>query len=255
MLYPKYRHSASSGNIFIEDMAAFVWRWGLQNWGKDAARPAMGKAAEFAAYKGIVSNLSDFSVGRIAQQQYDWLMQGEVAPERSYAVRAAIRLRRLLRGFGPLLAYQPWRGVWVDGLQKQISIKPDFVFQNCMVDAKVTLVLPSSPRWKDIRQQGLYCGAYQMPVKLLYVTPGATYDKRVKKRRKALTHRMFDLTRQDAVVGSLELLTAFRRIEAWDRAFSDPYDAIRYVPFDSQSFYFSDPDDRAAAEQIWMEAT
>lgn len=235
MLYERYRHSASSGNTFIADIPAFVFRWGMQEWGETNERMAMGSAAEHAAHEGLVFKLSDYAIARIARREFDTLMEGVICPERGYAMRIAIRMTRELRKFGRLISYQPWRGVRVSGLDKEITIKPDFVFEDCIVDTKATLRLPADYKWPDVRQQGLYSSAHGKPVILMYVTPGKTWadKKRTKKRENV---RLTPLNRQEIVTGTIELLDAFERIEVWDKRFPNPRDAVAMLTPDREGF-------------------
>lgn len=242
MLYEKYRHSASSGNTFLADLPAFVFRWGFRQWGETNPRMAMGTAAEKAAQEGLLFNLSDYAIARIAKRVFDTEMQGEVQddgthfPERGYAMRIAIRMTRELRKFGKLVSYQPWRTVRVAGVDREITIKPDFLFEDCIVDTKATLRLPGDlGKWPDVRQQGLYASAHRKAVILMYVSPGKTWANQ-KRTRKNRNVKLVPLNRQEIVTGASELLDAFERIEGWDQAFPDPIEAWRLLTPDRESF-------------------
>lgn len=237
ILYERYRHSPSSGNCWIESPSSFLWRWGFENWGGDNARQAMGKAAEHGVYTGLIHNLSDDDIASAAMAEFDRLTAGEVTDERDASAAIAVQFAQVLRGFGPLLAYQPWRGVKVEGLEKEISMKPDFVFTHAMVDAKATLRCPSEPRWAHVRQQALYCTEWQLPALTLYATP--------KKRA------LYEINRQDVVKGAGELLSAFRQIELWDSRMPSPERAVDYIPLNLDSYHWSEPADRAKACELW----
>lgn len=262
-VYDKYRHSAASGNTWLENQAAFVWRWGFKQFGEQGARQAMGLAAEHGAAMGLMHNGSALDVARAAKGEFDRLMEGEVSPERSNAIRCAVRLWRELKPLGKPLSYQPWRPVQLGDLGREISLKPDFEFADCLVDAKATLAMPQLPRTMNLRQQALYSAGYRKRAYLLYVTPArkppvkppkSGKDKGVVKLSKLATpatKRWFEVSRQDVFTHAAELLGAFEQIERWDSRFNRPEDAVPYIPLNLDSFYWSDPTDQVRAIETW----
>lgn len=240
MLYERYRHSASGGNMFIECPSAFVWRYGFENWGGDNERTAMGNAAEWAAWHGILEDLTDDATHKAALAKFDELRQGEVGEYREAAGACAVQFVKALRPLGKPLAYQPWQGVWLEELKKQISVKVDLSYEGLDVDLKATLRIQSTPSPSHIRQQGLYMGARQKPAALLYASP-----KRF---------QWYFLGRCEAVRGAMELLTAFEMIERWDVVCPEPERALRYLPLNTDSFYWSDTQDVEKASALWRAA-
>lgn len=240
MLYPKYRHSASGGNMFIECQSAFLWRYGFENWGGDNERTAMGNAAEWAAWQGILEDLPEKEIRKVALKKFDELRQGEIGERRDGSADIAVQFVKALKPLGKPLAYQPWQGVYLDELEKQISIKVDLSYPDCDVDLKATLKIPSIASPPHIRQQGLYCGARQKPARILYASP-----KRFS---------WYEVSRCDAVKGATEILTAFEMIERWDGICPDPRRATLYMPINTDSFYWSDAKDVQRASELWSKS-
>jgi len=240
VLYAKYRHSASGGNMFIECPSAFLWRYGFEHWGEDNERTAMGTAAEWGAWQGILHDMPEAEIRKAALGKYDELRHGEVGERRDASADIAWQFVKALRPLGKPLAYQPWSGVYLEELEHQISVKPDLVYPGFSVDLKATLRLPSDPSPSHIRQQGLYSGERQEQARILYGTPKKT--------------AWFTLTRCDAVKGAMELLTAFEMIERWKRVCPDPNRAMRYMPLNTDSFYWSDQNEAAKAAMQWSAA-
>lgn len=265
MLYEKYRHSAAAGNCWLESVSAFIWRWGLENFLKEEKpRMAMGKAAEEAAYAGLMMGLSIREIARYARDRFDFYMEGEITPERSYAVRCAVRAYKALQPLGKPLDYQPWRPIHLLGeMQREISIKPDFVYPDFIVDLKCTTKMPSEASATHTRQGGLYASAYQKPVLILYITPTRRPQLKplktgprkgtipLAKLAEKRTTKWFLIDRQTAAVTASELLTAFKQIERWDGKFGHALDAIPFAPLNQDSFYWSDPQDAATARDLW----
>lgn len=261
-LYEKYRHSAGSANAMIEDPASVIWRWGLRNWGEDTPRMAMGTAAEQAAYAGLLHRLSPLQIAREALRCFDAIMLGEVCPERNYAVRCALRLYRALEPLGPPLAYNPWRPVRVADLAHEVTVKPDFVYPEMLVDAKCTLRMPFQPSAGHVRQQALYSAAHEKPAWLLYVTPAKHPPVKPPKRgafklsRFARTPvaRWFLVGRDEVVAGCYEMHRAWWQIEKWNTSFQSAQHAARFIPLNLNSYRWSNPTDAANAVAFWESA-
>ncbi len=124
MLYPKYRHSASGGNMFIECPSAFLWRYGFENWGSDNERTAMGTAAEWGAWQGILLDLPEMEIRDSATKKYDELRQGEVGEYRDAAANIAVQFVTALKPLGKPLAYQPWRGIYLRNWRSRSASSP-----------------------------------------------------------------------------------------------------------------------------------
>lgn len=237
MLRDTYKHSATSGETYINDPAAFVWRWGLGNWGKGNARMNLGLAAEHAVHVGLLHGLDDEQVATAAVVEFDKRQQGEVADERDVVGTIAVNLIRHLRPFGPPLTYQADQIHRVDGIEREVRTKTDFGWPDFTVDVKATLRLPS--KWETVsgahkRQQAIYATLTKRPTKLLYASPKEA--------------RMFDC---DPGEHADQLVAAWRGIERLASRFADARDAFRTLPFNPDSFYWSDADERRAAFSQW----
>ena len=250
MLYQWYKHSASAGNLWYDDMSAFIWRYGFQRWGKDNPKTWMGKAAEQAVYLALKENLLPPVAAMTAMDMFDKFAQGEVFPEREMAGAIAQNMLSTLLEIGGTFERKPKSAKQVPGLEKKIGYDCDlFSSELGIIDLKATAKMPwaekakpedQKPRWPHIRQQGLYSNLEGgTPVNLLYATP-----KRV---------GLYKVPKEEAERGARELFNAFEQIETWDRMFTEPEKAVKMIPLNTESFYWDDENDVAEARKLWSE--
>lgn len=245
VLYAKYRHSVSSANLWRECPSAFLWRYGLQRWGKDNARTAMGQAAEKAYANALLHGLTADEAAEDAKRRFYDLMQGEDTEHADYA--AAITkgfINDTPEEWGKFVQHAPWRPVQVAILGKEISLKPDFIFENALVDTKATLRIPSEPSPLHLRQIGAYAKEWGLPGVLFYSAPNKAAEY------KTALHPIDDES-AERVCG--ELMRDWRQIEAFDRRFSSVRDAALVTPLNTDSFYW-DETDIEEAKSLWNEA-
>lgn len=249
VLYPKYRHSVSSANLWRECPSAFLWRYGLQRWGKDNARIWMGKAAEAAYANALLNKLDAEEAQADAVRRFYDASDGEDHPEAQAAGWIA-------RGFvedtdpkwGALLTHNPWRPVNI-GLAREISLKPDFVFENALVDTKATLRLPSEASYQHARQIAAYAREWGKSGVLFYSTARSK-----NKAFNAFETRKIALTDEQAGAAWDSLLLDWRQIDRFDARFASVKDAMGVTPLNTDSFYWDD-DEVSEAINLWTEAT
>lgn len=245
MLYQNYKHSASSGNLFIDNMSAFIWRYGFKQWGKDSPRANMGKAAEQAVYGVLAGGVDPDKVSEAAIAIFDKMHDGEVHDERDAAGAIAKNMYGKLATLGGTFTRKPREARKVHGLGRSINFECDlFNSELGIIDLKATLRMgwgegkDPTPHWGHVRQQGLYRNLENgTPVSLLYATP-----KRVE---------LYTIPVADCERGANELFDAFAQIERWSDQFPTPEQAVRFIPLNTDSFYWDDPEAVTNAQQIW----
>lgn len=241
VLYPKYRHSVSSANLWRDCPSAFLWRYGLQRWGKDNPRTWMGQAAEKAYAHALLSGGDAESVAADARNRFHALSEGEDTEHADYAgAIAQLFLAETDPAWGKLIQYSPWRPVRVAQLGRDISFKPDFIFERALIDTKATLRMPSEPSDNHVRQISAYAKEWGLPGVLFYATPKKSARMSIEDGQAELACR--------------GLLRDWRQIEEWDRQFASVEDAARVTPLNTGSFYWDD-DQIEEANQLWEKAT
>ena len=245
VLYPKYRHSVSSANLWRECPSAFLWRYGLQRWGKGNARTCMGEAAEKAYANALLHNLTADEAAEDAKRRFYDLMEGEDTEHAEYAAAIAKGfVENTPEAWGKLVQHSPWRPVNNFLLNKEVSLKPDFIFERALVDTKATLRVPSEPSPLHVRQISAYAREWKLPGILFYCGPN-------KKEGCKAAH--FEIGEEDAERACAELLRDWRQIEAFDRRFASVRDAALITPLNTDSFYW-DEDQIEEARALWGEA-
>lgn len=247
MLYDNYKHSASAGNLFLDSMSAFLWRYGFKQWGKDNPRINMGKAAEQAVYAALANGGTPAQAKEAAINIFDSMHQGEVYEEREAAGLIAANMLTTLLSLGGKFERRPREARSVTGLNRKVSFEADLYHsERGIIDLKATMRMPwgekadPKPHWSHVRQQGLYRNLENgTPVNLLYATP-----KRCE---------LYAVPDKDAERGAYELLTAFEQIERWADQFPTPEQAVRFIPLNTDTFYWDDPEAVTAANQLWRE--
>lgn len=239
MLPDWYRHSPSSGNLYREAPDAWLWRYGFGKKEEKNARMAMGNAAEFGVNLALTSGVSDDEAASAATAEFDKLMQGEVSPERDAAPLICRQMLNALKPFGKPLAVQAVVSIPTGqkyGFAYPIKGVADLGYADFDLDLKATLACPSSPRFSHVSQLGSYAELRAKPQKVLYATP-----------KKAA---LFDISAEDATYGWQIMRGAWLRIEELARRFNRPEDALSLIPFNPDSFYWSDAA-KAEAATMW----
>ena len=248
MLYQWYKHSASAGNLWYDNMAAFLWRYGFQKWGKDNPRLWMGKAAEQAVYHCLDENLLPPVAEVTAVSIFDKFSEGEVFPEREMAGKIAMNMLSILLEVGGTFERKPKSAKTLDGFRKKINYECDlFNSKIGIIDLKATGKMPwgeksePKPRWSHVRQLGLYSNLEgNTPVSILYATP-----KRCS---------LYEIPKTDAEIGAKELFSAFEQIEQWDIMFSTPEQAAKLIPLNTEGYQWDDPVELDEARKLWNSA-
>lgn len=248
MLYENYKHSASAGNLWYDNQSAFLWRYGFKKWGKDSPRANMGKAAERAVYDALALKVeSALAVSKAATDIFDRMHQGEIHAERESVGPIAANMFDVLKGLGGEFVRKPREARLVPGLSRRVTLEMDLVHSEWgIIDLKATLRMPwaaenpPAPHRPHIRQQGLYSHMEGgTPVSLLYATP-----KRAE---------LYRIPEETAKAGARELLDGFEQIERWADKFPTPEQAIRFIPLNTDSFYWDDEADKEAALKLWAQ--
>lgn len=241
VLYPKYRHSVSSANLWRDCPSAFLWRYGMQRWGTDNARTWMGKAAEAAYANALLHGLSPEEANDDAIGRFYGLSEGE---DHEHAGHAGTIAQRFVEAtdpaWGKLVQHSPWRPIMIGPLSREISFRPDFVFENALVDTKATLQIKSDPSSGHVRQISAYAKEWGLPGVLFYASP--------KK------HHIVTVSDEDMEIACRALLMDWKQIEAWDRRFDSVTDAMCVTPLNTDSFYW-DADQIEEATSMWMQST
>lgn len=247
MFYDNYKHSASSGNLWLDNMSAWVWRYGFKNWGKDSPRANMGKAAEQAVYSALEGHTDPDKIDVTATAIFDKMHEGEVHEEREAVGPIACNMLTKLLSLGSGYTRKPREAVQICGLSRRVNFEADLFHDDLgIIDLKATLRMgwgegkEPSPHWGHVRQQGLYRRLTGRPVNLLYATP-----KRVE---------FYPIPPLDADRGADELLAAFAQIERWADQFPTPEQAVRFIPLNTETFYWDDKEAVIAARRLWEDA-
>jgi len=239
MLPDYYRHSPSSGNMFREAPDAWLWRYGFGNRDEKNARMAMGSAAEHGVNVALTSGLSDDDAADAALAEFDKLMQGEISAERDAAPLICKQMLALLRPFGKPLTIQNVVNLPTGqryGFGYPVKGVTDLGYDEFYLDLKATMACPSAPKFSHVCQLGAYAELTGKPQKILYATP-----------KRAM---LYDITPEDAAYGWSVMQGAWRRIEALARTYPTAEAAAAIIPFNPDSFYWSDAD-KAKAATIW----
>ncbi len=248
ILYPKYRHSVSAANLWRECPSAFLWRYGMRRWGKDNERIWMGKAAEAAYANALLNGLSADEAHEDAVRRFYDASEGQDFPEAQasgWIARAFVE--QTDPAWGKLVSHNPWRPV-IAGLEREISMKPDFVFENAIVDTKAALRLPSEPSYQHKRQIAAYAREWKLPGVLFY---GVPRSKNGEYHDYGFAH--LTITDEEAEQAWQGLLLDWQQIDRFDRRFASVADAMSVTPLNTDSFYW-DEDDVSEAIGMWMQA-
>ncbi len=239
MLYEGYKHSAYSGNLWTASMSAFVYRYGLRNWGQDKPRMMMGKVAERVAREAILKNISPEDAAKQAETELLMFTQGEVVKETDKVGPITANFVRELSKLGTPIPHEGKQIFDIEGLKFKVSLEVDFSFEVAgIVDTKATLAVPTEPRPDNVRQCALYATLMKRQVSLLYASDKKTFLR--------------PLTDEEIVQGYQELFQAWRQIELWHLNFPTPEDAIQFIPLCLDTYHWDD-DEMPKAKALWKE--
>jgi hypothetical protein len=239
MLPDWYRHSPYAGNLYREAPDAWLWRYGFGERDERNARMAMGLAAEFGVSLAMTSAVTDDEAAAAAVAEFDKLTQGEISPERDAAALICKQMLAKLRPLGKPLAIQAVVNVPTGqkyGFAYPVKSVVDLSFEGFDIDLKATMTCPSAPKFSHVAQLGTYAELRGKPQKILYATP----------KRAELHH----IAAEDAAFGWAVMRSAWRKIEALAQRFNRPEDALSVIPFNPDSFYWSDAE-KARAATLW----
>lgn len=235
MLQDWYRHSASSGNSWINGPDVFLYRYGFGNRTETNESFAMGNASEQATYEALHKDLDDEAASARAVELFDEEMQGLDCKQRDGVGAITTNFLSILRPLGKPLTFQSSRKTEM-GLKYPVKTVTDFGYEDCIIDTKATLRWPpyGKPRAAHLRQQALYEKVYGKPAKLLYATP-----KKVE---------LMEI--EDADDHLQSLMTAFNAIEGFEKLYDSPEKATHGIPFNPDNFAWSGYD-LDEAKQHW----
>ncbi len=240
MLPDWYRHSPSSGNLYREAPDAWLWRYGFGKRDEKSARMAMGSAAEHGVNLALTSaGMAETDILQAVVTEFDKLMQGEVSPERDAAPLICKQMLAKLTPLGKPLTIQQVVNVPTGqryGFAYPVKGVVDLSYENFDIDLKATMACPSSPKFSHAAQVGTYSELRSKPQKVLYATP-----KRAE---------LYDITPEDAAFGWSVMRSAWLKIEQLAARFNRPEDAAAIIPFNPDSFYWSDAA-KAEAATVW----
>ena len=224
MLAEWYRHSASSGNKWINGPDVFLWTYGFGIRSETNESFAMGNASEQATYEALIQEMDDETASKRAVELFDEEVGGVVCKQRDGVGEITKNFLSVLRPLGKPLTFQADRKTEL-GLKYPVKTVTDFGYEDCIIDTKATLRWPpyGKPRAAHLRQQALYEKVYEKPAKLLYATP-----KKVE---------LMEIDDQESHLQSL--MTAFRAIEGFEKLYSTPEDATKGIPFNPDNFAWS----------------
>jgi hypothetical protein len=230
MLDKEYRHSAGGGNMFLDSPSRWLLKYGFDIRDEANARMAMGSAAEFACHAGIMQNLTDDQIKKVAIEEFDKLRDGIVSDERDYVGPISVNFVRGLKEFGLPNSYQHKILTMVDGLEREVIGYTDFGYDDLYVDTKATLRCPSNiygyQQTGHVRQQSVYSKLTNKKVALLYATPN----------KFALYHVPESLIER----GWTTMFGAWKAIERLDYICVNPEDGTTIIPLNPDSFYWND---------------
>jgi hypothetical protein len=235
-----YRHSPSSGNLYREAADAWLWRYGFGKKDERNARMAMGSAAEHGVNLAMTSDMSDDDAAKAAVAEFDKRMEGEVSAERDAVPLICKQMLAKLRSLGKPLTIQQVVNVPTGqkyGFAYPVKGVVDLSYEGFDIDLKATMACPSSPKFSHVAQVGTYAELRQKPQKVLYATP-----KRAE---------LYDITLEDAAYGWSVMRSSWLKIEALAQRFNRPEDALSVIPFNPDSFYWSDAKSKAEAATVW----
>lgn len=253
MLYDNYKHSSSSGNLWMDNMSAFLWRYGFKKWGTDNPRTVMGRAAETAVYAALDKNWTPELAAESAEGVFESMLDGKindadgvVFKECAASGAIAANMVKELQSWGGTFTRKPREARSLPGISKKVNLAADLYHsERGIVDLKATLRIAwaedkdPDPSQGHVRQQGLYANMEGLPAGLLYATPKRT--------------AYYQIPQEKLEMGARELFDAFEQIERWAEQFPTPEQAIRFIPLNVESFYWDDDEAVTDARKLWRQ--
>ena len=230
MLPEKYKHSATSANMFLASPSHFIWRYGFNEKEPANGRMNMGLASEYAAYEALMGSYDDKRSTEAAIAKFDELQEGEVTPERDYVGPVTVNFLHHLRKLGEPLTYQSMLKMSVPELGREVVGYTDFGYDNLLIDTKATLRCPTNINTQftasAVRQQAVYSKITGKDVALLYATPQK--------------YEYFPVAPAQIEAGWNVMVGAWKRIERLDKMCPTPEAATELIPLNPDSFYWKD---------------
>lgn len=242
-LHGVVRHSPSSLNLFAASPAMYVMERVLGRRQPVGAPAHRGTSVEAGVAHGLTNRDADpAECIEIAQAKYRRLMalSGDPRREKYGDGIEAMVLRGLteLRPYGKPSGAQGFIEWRPEGLKCPVVGYYDFAWEDSgvIVDLKTTAALPSCIKTGHARQVALYCSSNNYSGRLAYVTPAksAVYAlENVADHRNAL-HRIA------------------MTVERFLSLSSDPAELVGIVCPDLESFYWTPPEARQAAFEVFQ---
>lgn len=235
--------SPSSCALWVAQPAAWVLRYLLKRDFGVGAAAHRGTAVESGVVHGLMTGETEPGCTEVATRQFDTLTafmgDGRRDKERDgLAGMVAVGLNEL-RPYGVPTFTQRQVGLAVDGLAVPFKGFLDLEYQSpgIIVDLKTLHALPSSIRTGHARQVAFYLAAtsdnYEGRVTYVTSKKSATYV--VENPRKHFAAMV-------AIAHTIQRFVALSR---------DPMELALLIAPDTDSFYWSDPMTRRAAEEVW----
>ena len=244
--------SPSAINAWINSPSLFVLERLLGFWGQMGASAHRGTATEVGVSAGLFDHtLTAQACTELALPVFDCLTALSSDPKRQTerdAIPGMVAQGLTLRERGvPIMPNEPGRFGQAPQHKIEITLEDvpvpvigylDWLYDDCIVDLKSTLRVPTSMSEPHLRQASVYKTHHkQRRVHFLYVS-----DK------KAALH---SLTRDGYDVAMRELIGASKRLERFLGLSADKHELAAIVPHSSETFYFNDPGTKAKAREIF----
>lgn len=244
--------SASQINTWINAPSLWVLEKLLKFRGGMGASAHRGSATEAGVSAGLFDHaLSAADCAAIAFPVYDRLtaLSGDPKRESERAVIPGIIAQGLaLREHGlpirPNASSNFGSGeqhkveIRLDGVSVPVIGYLDWMYADEILDLKTTLRVPSAMSETHLRQASIYKTAHMdRRVRFFYCS-----DKKSEKH--TLTREQYDLAMR-------QLTCAAQRLERFLALSDDPHELAAIVPHSSESFYFSEPQTKAKAVEVF----
>ena len=235
--------SPSSCNLFEASPAAFVMQKCMKTSSEVGAAAHRGTSVEAGIVHGLTTGAHVQECMQVASKEFWRLTALSIDPRRDKEDAAVPEMVKVgleeLKAYGKPTSTQGKIEYHVEDLAVPLIGYYDLQWDDkkILIDLKTTHALPSKISNKHARQVALYCAAKGGDVdgRLTYVTP-----------KKAATYRLENISEH---VKSLERIAL--TIQNFLSISDDPRVLARYCVPDRDSFYFSDPDTRKMAWDIW----
>lgn len=237
-----YCHSFSSGQQFMINPSAWLFKYGFGKRQPTNSAMQRGKTSEFVTYY-LMQRESKFKEHKTVEDITDWHFkrnkyaynQDEVfnSIEIAKQFKKALQDRQLTQ----IQDYQDKRFVEGKeyGLEYPIVSYTDFGFKDLIVDTKATLRCPSKPSLSHVRQQCLYSKLYNKKTSILYATPKKYFYA--------------DIMQGEVEQGFNECITVFKNIENYLKICDTIEKAVMITPLNTDDYYFNTKQKEEATKQ------